>query len=416
MTKRRVDLLVLGSTQTVTVNSEGASDDLGVVEDGGVAVKGGRIVQAAASQLLERKFSASKTINAYDEIILPGFVDPHTHLVFNGSREDEFQARVSGVPYIEVLKRGGGILETVQKTRRTSGAELFSDASKRLDNLLEAGSTTVEIKSGYGLRTSDELKILQTIRNLSQTHPCRVIPTFLGAHAIPPEYSAPKEYCRMIIREMIPRVVRSKLAAFCDVFCEEGAFDARESLSILKAAAQGGLRTKIHADEFTASGGARIANTLGSTSGDHLVHSPVKELERMLKTRVTPVVLPASSHSLLSAEHANAREMLSMGLPVALGTDFSPANWVLGQLTVAALAARELRMRAGEILRGITLNAARAVGMERSVGSLAPGKSADLVTLRVPNYKWIGYGYGEGAVDKVLIGGRLKVENGKRVQ
>ncbi len=415
MTKVRVDTLVIGSKETVTLNSETGSDDLGVIEDGGVAIKGGKIVQAASSQLLQRKFNASRIVEADDEIILPGFVDPHTHLVFNGSREDEFQLRLNGVPYIEVLKRGGGILETVGKTRLTGASELFSLATKRLDSFLEAGSTSVEVKSGYGLRTNEELKILETIKELSRNHPCRVIPTFLGAHAIPPEYPSSKEYCREVIHEMIPMVLRNKLAVFCDVFCEKGVFDAGESLSILRAAAQGGLRTKIHADEFTPSGGAEVANAVGSTSADHLIYSAAKELERMLRTGVTPVVLPASSHSLLSSEHAKAREMLSMGLPVALGTDFSPANWVVGQLTVAALAARELRMRAAEIIRGITINAARAVGMEGLVGSLAPGKSADLVTLRVPNHKWIGYGYGEGVVDKVLIGGKLRVENGKRV-
>ncbi len=415
MTKVRVDTLVIGSKETVTLNGETGSDDLGIIEVGGVAIKGGKIVQAASSQLLERKFNASRIVEADDEIILPGFVDPHTHLVFNGSREDEFQLRLDGVPYIEVLKSGGGILETVRKTRLTGASELFSVAIKRLDSFLEAGSTSVEVKSGYGLRTNEELKILETMRELSRKHPCRVIPTFLGAHAIPPEYPASKEYYREVIHEMLPMVLRNKLAVFCDVFCEKGVFDAGESLSILRAAAQGGLSTKIHADQFTSSGGTQVANMVGSTSADHLIYSPTNELERMLRTGVTPVVLPASSHSLLSSQHARAREMLSMGLPVALGTDFSPANWVVGQLTVAALAARELRMRAAEIIRGITINAARAVGMEALVGSLSPGKSADLVTLRVPNHKWIGYGYGEGVVDKVLIGGKLRVENGRRV-
>src|SRR5437867_6533526 len=187
MTKRRVDLLVLSSKETVTLGDGTMPDELGVIEDGGVAVKGGKIVQAASSQLLERKFSAPRIIKAYDEIILPGFVDPHTHLVFNGSREDEFQSRVSGVPYLDILKKGGGILETVHRTRSTSQADLLSMASKRLDSFLEAGSTTVEVKSGYGLRTSDELKILETTQRLARDHPCRVIPTFLGAHAIPPE-------------------------------------------------------------------------------------------------------------------------------------------------------------------------------------------------------------------------------------
>jgi len=287
---------------------------------------------------------------------------------------------------------------------------------QRLDTFLERGATTVEVKSGYGLRTEQELKILRVIRKLSNTHPSHIIPTFLGAHAVPSECRNSKEYSDVIVRQMLPAVVKSGLAVFCDVFCEEGAFDSHESLAILKAAARSGLKLKIHADEFTASGGTTVANQIRAVSADHLIHSPPKEVEKMRESGVTPVLLPASGHSLLSKEHARAREMLSMGLPVALGSDFSPANWVMGPLTVAALAARELRMRAAEILRGITVNAAKAVGRDRDVGSLRAGKSADVVTVKAPSHKWIGYSYGEGLVDKVLIKGRLVVEEGRRVR
>ncbi len=413
MVKSRVDLLILGSRETVTVDGN-CAEDLGVIEDGGVAINAGRIVQAAASQLLERKFEAKTVIDASDEIILPGLVDPHTHLVFNGSREDEFQLRISGVPYMEILKRGGGILETVRKTRLSSEAELVSLGLRRMDSFIEAGTTTVEAKSGYGLRTLEELKILRTMRDLSRLHPCRLVPTFLGAHAIPSDRSA-ADYVREVVSEMLPLVARERLARFCDVFCEQGVFDAKQSQSILNAASKIGLHTKIHSDEFESIGGSRVAVAAKCTSADHLIHSRLDDFEGFRKAGVIPVLLPASSHSFLSRKHANAREMLSLGLPVALGTDFSPANWVTGQLTTAALAARELRMRVDEIVRGITINAACAVGMEASVGSLSEGKRADLVTLRVPNHKWIGYGYGEGVVDKVLIGGRLKVNNGKRL-
>ncbi len=421
--KSRVDLLILGSRETVTVDGN-CAEDLGVIENGGVAIKAGGIVQAAASQLLERKFEAKTVIDASDQIILPGLVDPHTHLVFNGSREDEFQLRISGVPYMEILKRGGGILETVRKTRLSSESELVSLGLqrielvslglRRMDSFIEAGTTTVEAKSGYGLRTFEELKILRTMRDLSRLHPCRLVPTFLGAHAIPSDRST-ADYVREVVNEMLPLVVRERLARFCDVFCEQGAFDAKQSQLILNAASKMGLHTKIHADEFASIGGSRVAVATNCTSADHLIHSRLDDFEGLRNAGVIPVLLPASSHGLLSREHANAREMLSLELPVALGTDFSPANWVTGQLTTAALAARELRMRVDEIIRGITINAARAVGMQASVGSLSEGKRADLVILRVPNHKWIGYGYGEGVVDKVLIGGRLKVNSGKRL-
>jgi len=280
--------------------------------------------------------------------------------------------------------------------------------------MLEAGTTTLEIKSGYGLRLEHELKILRVISQLKRHHPCKIIATFLGAHAVPAGV-IPEEYARIVVEEMIPAVHQEGLAEFCDVFCENGIFNPELSRKILRTGTANGLRPKIHADQFTDSMGARVANAVGATSADHLVYSEPRELERMTKSSVVPVLLPASSHSLLSADYPRAREMLSERLPVSLGTDFSPSNWVLGQLTVAAEASRGLRMKAEEIIRAITINAAKALGLQRSIGSIEKGKSADIVILKVPNHKWIGYTYGEGIVDKVLIEGREVVREGKRV-
>jgi len=412
-TKRRIDLLILDSKETITLASS-TEDQLGIIDGGGVAIDKGRIVSAASSQLLERKFSASRHLLATDEIILPGFVDPHTHLIFQGSREEEFQRRLGGVSYLEVLRRGGGIIETVNKTRQTTPTELLSIAQNRLNSMIEAGTTTLEMKSGYGLSLEDELKILRVIRQLKRQNMCQVASTFLGAHAVPVGMT-PEDYTRLVVEEMIPAVHQQKLAEFCDVFCENGVFSPGLSKKILRAGTNYGLRPKIHADQFNDSQGARVANDLGATSADHLVHSKPSELGRMTKTSVIPVLLPASSLSLLSSDHAPVTEMLSMGLPVALGTDFSPSNLILGQLTVAALAARGLRMKVADIIRGITINAARALRLQDSVGSIRNGKRADIVTLKVPNHKWIGYTYGEGIVDKVLIEGREVVREGKRV-
>src|SRR6266571_4029290 len=342
MIKKRVDILVLNSNETITLDSPEIQNGLGIVDNGGVAIDKGKIVLAASTDLLVRKFRAGRTINAEDEIILPGLVDPHTHLVFAGARDAEFQLRIAGVSYMEILRKGGGIIETVNRTRQASQESLFQFGKQRLDTCLESGSTTVEIKSGYGLRLDDELRIL-------------------------------------------------------------------------RKAAKLGLKPKIHADQFTSCGGAEVANKLHATSADHLIHSSAKQFEQMTKTGVTPVLLPSSSHSLLAAENADARGMLGMGLPVALGTDFSPSNWMLGQLTVAALASRALRMNASEIIRGITINAARALGLEKRVGSLHRGKQADLVTLRAPNHRWVGYAYGERVVDNVLIEGEPVVKDGKRI-
>src|SRR5207249_3870960 len=269
-------------------------------------------------------------------------------------RDAEFQLRIEGISYMDVLRKGGGIIETVNRTRQASADSLFRSGKLRLDACLESGSTTVEIKSGYGLRDDEEIKILKTVSRLKKYHSCRIVPTFMGAHAIPPGETS-SEYVLSVINEMLPQIARAGLAEFCDVFCEQGAFDSLESGRILGKALKLGLKLKIHADQFTDSGGAEIANKLRATSADHLVHSPAKQLERMAETKVTPIVLPSSSHSVLAGENADARGMLALGLPVALGTDFSPSNWMLGQLTVAALAARELRMKASEIIRGITI-------------------------------------------------------------
>jgi imidazolonepropionase len=414
MVKRRVDVLVLNSNETITLDSHDSETGLGVIDNGGVAINQGKIVLAASTDLLERKFRSRRIIDAEGEIILPGFVDPHTHLVFAGAREAEFQHRIEGASYMDVLRKGGGIIETVNRTRQASSESLFQSGKQRLDTCLESGSTTVEIKSGYGLRDDQEFKILRTINRLKKYHSCRIVPTFMGAHAVPPG-EASSEYVLSVIDEMLPQIARAGLAEFCDVFCEQGAFDSLESGRILGKARRLGLRLKIHADQFTDSRGAELANKLHTTSADHLVHSPTKQLERMAETRVTPVVLPSSSLSALTRENADARSMIALGLPVALGTDFSPSNWMLGQLTVAALASRVLRMKASEIIQGITINAARALGMEKKVGSLHVGKDADLVTLRLSNYRWIGYTYGERIVDNVLIGGKWVVKNGKRI-
>jgi imidazolonepropionase len=414
MVKKRVDVLVLNSNETITLDSPDNENGLGVIDNGGVAINQGKIVLAASTQLLERKFRPRRTVNAEGEIILPGFVDPHTHLVFDGGREAEFQLRIAGVPYMDVLRKGGGIIETVNHTRQASPESLFQSGRQRLDTCLESGSTTVEIKSGYGLREADELKILRTIQCLKKYHPCRIVATFMGAHAVPTGETS-SEYVLSVIDEMLPHVAQAELAEFCDVFCEQGAFGSIESEQILGRAAKLGLKLKVHADQFTDSGGAEVANKLRAISADHLVHSPTKQLEKMTKTNVTPVLLPSSSHSLITGEKADARGMLATGLPVALGTDFSPSNWMLGQLTVAALASRELRMSASEIIRGITINAARALGLEKKVGSLHAGKQADLVTLRANNHRWIGYTYGERIIDNVLIGGEWLVRDGRRI-
>ncbi len=253
MAKKSVDVLILNSNETITLDSRDTDSGLGVIDNGGVAISQGKIVLAASTELLERKFRSRTTLDAADEIILPGFVDPHTHLVFAGAREAEFQSRIEGASYLEVLRKGGGIIETVNRTRQASSESLFQSGKQRLDTCLESGSTTVEIKSGYGLRDDEEFKILRTTNRLKKYHACRVVPTFMGAHAVPfGEVSS--EYVTEVIDEMLPQISRAGLAEFCDVFCEGGAFDSLESGRILGKARKLGLKLKIHADQFTDSG------------------------------------------------------------------------------------------------------------------------------------------------------------------
>src|SRR5467141_1739133 len=272
MVKSRVDVLVLNSNETITLDSRDGETGLGVVDNGGVAINQGKIVLAASTELLERKFRARRTIDAEDEIVLPGFVDPHTHLVFAGAREAEFQLRIAGASYMDLLGKGGGIIETVNRTRQASSESLFQSGMERLDTCLESGSTTVEIKSGYGLREDDELKILRTLQRLREYHPCNIVPTFMGAHAVPPGETSP-EYVSSVVDEMLPKVAQAGLSEFCAVFWEQGVFNSIESERILRKAAKLGLKSKIHADQLTDCGGAELANKLHATSADHLVHS-----------------------------------------------------------------------------------------------------------------------------------------------
>src|SRR5713101_6057039 len=292
MAKHRVDLLILDSDQTITVPSKiEGSDSLGIVDNGGVAVDHGRVVQAAASEFLDRKYSARRNIVADNQIILPGFVDPHTHLVFAGSREDEFESRVAGREYMQSLRGGGGILETVRKTRYATPDELYSTGYKRLTQALLNGTTTIEVKTGYGLDLSGEEKMLRVVNRLRKSHRSNVLVTFLGAHAVPPEHPTPDDYTRFLFRDLLPMALRVGGASFCDVFCEAGVFTPEQSRRILQSASKLGFKTKIHADEFTDSGGAKVANQIKAVSADHLIHSPTIELEKMKETSVVPVLL-----------------------------------------------------------------------------------------------------------------------------
>lgn len=416
--RETADLLIVNANELITV--AGGSEkprlgkqmrDVGIIHDGCLAVKDGRIVAVGKTAEVTKTFRAGTVISANGKTVLPGFIDPHTHLVFAGSREDEFQMRVEGASYLEILNAGGGILKTVRETRKASVDKLVDIGIETLDIMLEHGTTTVEAKSGYGLTTKDELKILEATRRVNQLHTVDVVSTFLGAHAIPPEYKGnTQEYVSLIVQDMIPKVAEKVLAEFCDVFCERGVFTLEQSKRILTAGKEHGLRAKVHADEMSMLGGAELAADVGAVSAEHLLFSSGEGFQAMAAKGVVAVLLPAAAFSLMMGRYADARLMIDYGVPVALGTDYNPSCLVENMQLVIAFACHFMRLTPAEAITAATINAAHALGKARDVGSLEVGKRADVVVLDVPNHKFLGYHLGVNLVDKVVKNGRVVVD------
>jgi imidazolonepropionase len=421
-TKERADLLIVNADELLTL-ADGSQKprtgkemrELGIIRDGAVVVREGRIVAVGKTQDITKAFKAENVISAKGKIALPGFVDPHTHLVFAGSREDEFQMRVEGVSYSEIFSSGDGILKTVKETRRARIEKLVDLGLERLDAMLAHGTTTLEAKSGYGLTVEDELKILSAARRLNQLHCANVVSTFLGAHTVPPEFRrSPEEYVSLIIGEMIPKVAEKGLAEFCDAFCERGTFNLEQAKRVLVNGKKYGLKPKLHADEMSMLGGAEIAADIGAVSAEHLVFSSVEGVKAMAEKGVIAVLLPAAAFSLMMNRYANARLMIDSGVPVALGTDFSPQSWVENQQLVIAMACHFMRMTPAEAVTATTINAAYAVNRASEVGSLEIGKRADIIILNAPNHRFLGYRFGVNLIDKVIKNGRLVVDREKQ--
>ena len=385
--------------------------ELGIIRDGSLAVKDGFIIAVGKTNDITKKFKSENVLSANNKTVLPGFIDAHSHLIFAGSREDEFQMRVEGASYMEILNAGGGILSTVKETRKASVEKLAAEGLATLDTMLEHGTTTVEAKSGYGLTTKDELKILDAIHRANQLHTVDVVPTFLGAHAVPPEYKGnPQGYINLIIEEMLPKVAEKNLAEFCDVFCERNVFSLEQSRKILSAGNSHGLKSKIHADEMSMLGGAGLAADIGAISAEHLLFSSKENLKAMAAKKVIAVLLPAAALSLMNGKYADARLMIDCGVPVALGTDFNPSCLTENMQLIIALACYLMRLTPAEAVTAATINAAHAIGRTNEVGSLEVGKKADVVILNAPNHKFLGYHFGTNFVDKVVKNGRIAVD------
>ncbi len=373
---------------------------LTVVHDAYLKIENGIIAQIGSMRELEN-FTISEALDAQGGVVIPGLVDPHTHAVFYGTREDEFLARCQGEKY------GKGILTSVEKVRKASEAQIYEFSRSLLQAMVRLGTTMVEIKSGYGLDTQNELKLLRVIQSLQETMPIEIVPTFCGAHAVPAGVEK-SQYIREIIVEMLPRVRDHNLAEFGDVFCEQGFFELDESRTILQACQKAGLALKIHADELSPLGGAELAAELGAVSADHLLHISERGMEALKRAGVVAVLLPGTAFS-LNAEYAPARRMIDSGLAVALGTDFNPGTCLIySMFFMIALAVLKMKMTVEEALTAATLNAAAALRRAHITGGLEPGKRADLVILDLENYKQIPYFIGhEGRfVHTVIAQGR----------
>jgi len=367
--------------------------DLGIVEGGAVAVDQGRVVWVGPARRLSsevRLRPGARTVDGQGGSAVPGFVDPHTHVLFSGDRADELSLRAAGATYAEIARQGGGLFSTVRATRRASDARLLRETEGRLRRMAAAGTTTVEVKSGYALEHVGELRLLRLIPRLARRTGLRLVPTYLGAHAVPPELRRrPDAYVRSIVERTLPAVAREGLARFCDVFCEPGFFSVASSERILRAARDLGLGLKVHADEFVASGGARLAARLRAASADHLLATPPGDRRRLASAGVTAVVLPVTAFA-SAARRSPARELVDEGVAVAVGSDCSPNTWVEGIPGVLAAAVHGGRLTPAEALTAATVNAAHALGLS-DAGTIEAGRPADLAVFPVPSPSSLGY-------------------------
>jgi imidazolonepropionase len=409
-------LAVLNCSQLLTLagarrpRSGGDLRQLSIIEDGAMLIGGSQIEAVGRRREIEGLIkSDSEIVDAGRRVVMPGFVDAHTHPVFAGIRANEFEQRTSGATYREIAARGGGIRATVRATRTASLADLVKTGKRYAQWFLRCGTTTIEAKSGYGLTIEDELKILRAIKQLNEETPLNYVPTFLGAHDIPYEYRSRRAtYVSLVINEMLPRVAQEKLAEYCDVFCEEGAFTTEESWQILSAARCHGLGLRVHADQLTLSGGARLAAELNAATADHLEHTDTEGIMALKAGKVQPVLLPGSVYALGSNQYPAARQMIDAGLAVVLATDFNPGSSPTPSMPmILSIACTKLKMTPAEGIAAATINAAYSLGRGDQIGSLEKGKRADFVIHDCEDYRELAYFFGVEHAGQVYSGGRL---------
>lgn len=393
-----------------------AMSDLGLIEDGAILIDGEKIIAVGTTEELERSYAEeiaqAEIVDAAGHLITPGLVDPHTHVVFGGSREQEFEMRLEGHSYMDIMNAGGGIHATMRMTREATEDELFEQTWERLDSFLKHGVTTVESKSGYGMDKETELKQLHVMKLLQDKHPIDLVPTFMGAHAVPIEYKGREdEFVQHVINDMLPIIAEQELAEFNDVFCEKGVFTPEQSEAILEAGKKLGLTPKIHADEIAPYGGAELSAKVGAISAEHLLKASEQGIKDMAKANVIACLLPATA-LFLREEAAQGRQMIDQGVAVAISTDCNPGSSPTTSMPlVMNLACILMRLTPAEALTAATYNAACAINRNKEVGSLEVGKKADIVLWNVKNYQGLQYKFGVNHVKKVWKAGKEVVSN-----
>lgn len=392
----------------VNPSTDGDMTNVDIQSDVAIAVDHGKITEIGNEDELMDKYNYIDLVNLRHQIVVPGFVDPHTHPVFWKTREDEFEMRLQGKSYEEIASAGGGINNSVRALRKASQEELLAVSLKRVKTFMKYGITTIEAKSGYGLSFEDEIKSLRVIQTMNNILPIDLVPTFLGAHEVPDEYKNNREkYIDIVIHEMIPYVAEEKLAEFCDVFCEEGVYSVAESERILQAAADNGLKTRVHADELNPLGGAEMAARAGAVTADHLLQISDQGIADMKKAGVIPILLPGTAFFLQKTQYAPARKMIEAGLPVALATDYNPGSSYTQNIQfIMALACLNMEMMPSEVFHAVTINSARSLLRDADIGTLEAGKYADFAVLDIPDYRHIVYNYAVNHVSQVYKHGK----------
>jgi imidazolonepropionase len=385
-------------------------NEVSIIENGAIAIKEGKIMAVGPTKDIQSLMTEEPKLPAIEfpgMLATPGFIDSHTHIAFGGSREKDFAMKLAGKSYLEILEAGGGILNTLRSTRAATQDDLVRNSFSYAEGMLSMGSTTIEAKSGYGLDTENELKLLRAVEELRGKLPISFVSTFLGAHAVPPEYEGKTDaYVDLVIDEMIPAVAENELAEFCDVFCEQGVFDIEQSRSVLLAAKDEGMKLKLHADEIVQLGGAELAAEVGAVSADHLLMASDDGLEAMQKAGTIATLLPATAFS-LDTNYADARKMIEMRLPVSLATDFNPNCANESLFFTIALSCYKMKMKPREALSAVTINAAHALDRGTTHGSIEVGKAADILILDCPNPEYLTWRFGANLVHTVISNGQV---------